>query len=314
MTNSDLSICVVAQILLRACRISPGAASALLLKAPVDQMVDELDLIEWCESQGMPRDKVGDEAALAFSKKSISETVEAGIDVIPVTSDHYPVHLKLIEDAPPVIYSKGNRELLSAKPGVSVVGTRKASPNGLRIAERIAGYFAERQWTIVSGLALGIDAAAHRGALGVSGATVAVLAHGLHHATPKANAHLANDILANGGAWVSEHPINVPALPEQFVQRNRIQIGLSAGSIIVEGEERSGTMTQAEFCLRNRRQLFAVLPEKADELKLVSKGPLILINRRGATPLRSRDDYESAAHLMEVKRAMLASLPLTSSS
>jgi DNA processing protein len=305
MTNSDLTICVVAQLLLNDYRLSPGSASGLLLNAPIDQLASERDLLSWCVSKGAalhaPLDINIDRA-----RSSIQETADANIAVIPITSDEYPHHLRAIENAPPVIYVRGNRRLLAEAPGVSVVGTRKASPNGLRIAERIAMYFAERNWAIVSGLALGIDAAAHRGALSVSGPTIAVLAHGLHHATPKANAHLANDILASGGAWLSEHPINVPALPEQFVHRNRIQIGLSAGSIIVEGEERSGTMTQAEFCLRNKRHLFAVFPERADELKLVSKGPLILINKRGATPLRSRDDYESAAKIMESKRAALA--------
>ncbi|WP_186060978.1 DNA-processing protein DprA [Burkholderia gladioli] len=306
MTNLDLSISIVAELLIRACRLSPGATSALLLKAPIEHMVDEHDILEWCESNGVSHAKLRDSDALSQAKRAIQQTAEAEIFIIPITSADYPEHLRRIEEAPPVIYIKGNLEVVSGKPGVSVVGTRKASPNGLKIAERISSYFAEKNWTIVSGLALGIDAAAHRGALDVSGNTVAVLAHGLHQATPKANAHLANNILALGGAWVSEHPINVPAFPEQFVQRNRIQIGLSAGSIIVEGEERSGTMTQAEFCLRNHRQLFAVLPEKADELKLVSKGPLILINRRGATPLRSRDDYQSAAKLMEAKRQELA--------
>ncbi|UIF86087.1 DNA-processing protein DprA [Cupriavidus sp. UYPR2.512] len=233
----------------------------------------------------------------------ISETALKDIHPVFIGSAEYPSYLRSIDEPPPVLYIKGNRKLLSSPPGVSVVGTRKASSAGTIIAKRIARYFAEKNWTVVSGLALGIDAAAHAGALAGDGPTIAVLAHGLEHASPKANAKLGAEILEKGGAWASEYPVGVAARPEQFVLRNRIQIGLSAGSVIVEGEERSGTMTQAEFCLKNHRQLFAVLPERADSLGLVSKGPRILINKRGATPLRSKEDYESALNTLEVKRS-----------
>ncbi|MGN6660768.1 MAG: DNA-processing protein DprA [Achromobacter mucicolens] len=249
--------------------------------------------------------RLGPEEWQAASK--VAETTRrAGIATIPIGEPDYPAYLATIQDPPPVLYVRGNLELLRRQAGVAIVGTRKASPNGIIIAERISKYFAESRWTIVSGLAMGIDAAAHRGALDVGGATIAVLAHGLRSASPKMNAHLGSEILEKGGAWVSEYPIDVPAKPEQFVLRNRIQIGLSAGSIIVEGEERSGTMTQAEFCLRNKRKLFAVLPEKIDALKLVSTGPLILVNKRGATPLRSKDDYTAAMNSMESLRISTA--------
>jgi DNA processing protein len=245
---------------------------------------------------------------LIAARDQVEKNLEAGLFVVPVTSPTYPTCLRLIEDAPPVIFVKGNHDLLSAPPGVSVVGTRKASLAGITIATRIARHFAERDWTIVSGLAMGIDAAAHRGALDAEGPTIAELAQGLQGASPKANALLGEEILARNGAWISEHPLGIRARPEYFVLRNRIQIGLSASSIIVEGEERSGTMTQAEFCLRNKRHLFAVLPEKAEALRLVSKGPLILINKRGATPLRSRADYDSAAMAMQEKRFQLSQI------
>ncbi|GAA5231731.1 hypothetical protein GCM10025795_02180 [Verticiella sediminum] len=238
----------------------------------------------------------------------IDEMSQAGIYSIPICASAYPRYLREIADAPPVLYLRGNRDLLKQPAGVAIVGTRKASPNGIVIAERIARYFAERSWTVVSGLALGIDAAAHKGALHGHGSTIAVLAHGLREASPKTNSHLAHQILDQGGAWVSEYPIDTPARPEQFVHRNRIQIGLSAGSIIVEGEERSGTMTQAEFCVRNKRKLFAVFPEQAESLKLVSRGPLILINKRGATPLRSKNDYPRAMDAMSQIRNELQDL------
>ncbi|MDR6419878.1 DNA processing protein [Paraburkholderia phenoliruptrix] len=307
MIHSDFFESAIAIALIHGARLSAGAASKVLSSAPVKELANAEDFIDWWATNFASK-VVLTVDHIRSAEDSVRRNVEAGISVVPISSSSYPPYLRLIEDAPPAIFIKGNLELLARPAGVSVVGTRKASRAGIAIADRIACHFAERKWTIVSGLAMGIDAAAHRGALRANGATVAVLAHGLEHASPKANALLGEEILATGGAWVSEHPIGVSARPEFFVLRNRIQIGLSAGSIIVEGEERSGTMTQAEFCLRNKRHLFAVLPERADSLRLVSKGPLILINKRGATPLRSRDDYDSAAKAMEERRAALAAL------
>ncbi|RJX30888.1 MAG: DNA-processing protein DprA [Oxalobacter sp.] len=237
--------------------------------------------------------------------KRIEETLALGIHGLSIIDHQYPQALKAIENPPPTIYLRGNLGVLNHVPGLAIVGTRKASKNGLIIAERLASHFSSRGWLIVSGLALGIDAAAHRGALHSSGSTIAVLAHGLDAAYPKANANLANEIIERGGAWVSEYPVGVHAKPEQFVFRNRIQIGLSAGSVIVEGEVKSGSMTQAEFCLKNSRELFTVLEPKGHErLALVDAGPKVL-RGRGAHPIFSRDDYIQVEKILEVKRASL---------
>ncbi len=302
MNNSHALACAFSLSLLRAARLSTAATSRVALSLPFEEFGTPQEILDWYR-ETWPNLPAISEVEVRGSWAVISETALENIQPIFIGSDQYPRYLKGIEDPPPVLYVKGNLGLLASDPGVSVVGTRKASEAGVIIAERIARFFSTRQWTVVSGLALGIDAAAHRGALHGKGPTIAVLAHGLEQASPKANAKLGAEILEANGAWVSEYPIGVAARPEQFVLRNRIQIGLSAGSIIVEGEERSGTMTQAEFCLRNERQLFAVLPERADSLGLVSKGPLILINKRGATPLRSKGDYEAAVQALERKRA-----------
>ncbi|AWL03824.1 DNA-processing protein DprA [Massilia oculi] len=245
-------------------------------------------------------------ADLEVGIKLIERTLRAGVVALPVTSPAYPKSLALIDDAPPVIYYRGTLSTLSQVPGLAVVGTRKATPNGLVIAERIGKYFAEAGWVIVSGLALGIDAAAHRGALQGQGRTIAVMAHGLGTIYPKANAPLADEILASGGLLLSEYPVGIPAKPEQFVLRNRIQIGLSVGSVIVEGEEKSGTRTQAEYCLKNRRHLFAVLQNDATSaLNLVSSLPMQLVSKRGAMPIYSRDDYARVENMLNAKKAQI---------
>ena len=242
----------------------------------------------------------------ANAQRQIEKSLSLGIDCLLITDESYPKSLLSIENPPPVLYWRGEREALQDRlPGLAVVGTRKATKNGLRIAERIAAFFAERGWPIVSGLALGIDAAAHRGALLANGKTIAVLAHGLEVALPRTNKDLAAEILECGGAWVSEYPVGVAARPEQFVARNRIQIGLSAGSVIVEGEENSGSMTQAEFCLRNSRILFAVVEQEKSNLGLLADGPQILVEKRGAYPVYSKDDYTDMEQVLNRKKAQL---------
>ena len=306
MSNAELQIIAFAIALNRHARLSPGAATKVVLSIPMDVRSDVRLLSEWFNASKSNDTKTISASDIEGQFKIIDSTIKNGINMSLAGSENYPDYLLKIADAPPVLYIKGNTSIFRSGPGVAIVGTRKASENGIIIARRISTYFAERNWTIVSGLALGIDASAHRGALDAKGTTIAVLAHGLKSATPRTNAHLAAEILENNGAWVSEYPIDTLPRPEQFIHRNRIQIGLSAGSIIVEGEERSGTMTQAEFCLQNKRKLFAVLPESAEKLKLVSIGPSILINKRGATVIRSKEDYDPAISLLQDVKTSLS--------
>lgn len=228
------------------------------------------------------------------------EHQRASIAQIDLASSSYPKWLRQIGDPPPVLFVRGNSEKLSTLRGLAVVGTRDASKAGLEIARRIGEHFAGRGWAIVSGLALGIDASAHRGALDGKGCTVAVLAHGLHEASPKSNSRLADEILESGGLWVSEHPIGATPRKEYFVARNRIQIGLSAGSVIVEAALRSGSMAQANFCVREKRKLFAVLPQTPENpLGLNCTGTQDMVLRLGATPIVTRSDYPAVEMQLE---------------
>jgi DNA processing protein len=229
-----------------------------------------------------------------------------GVEMLALTEEQYPSSLLAIVDPPPILYVRGDVGLLQSLPGAAVVGTRKASENGLRIAQRIAAFLSQNGYVVVSGLALGIDAAAHRGALSVRAPNIAVLAHGLHKYAPPRNAPLADEIIAAGGAVLSEHPLGRQPQPAYFVARNRIQIGLSAGSVIVEGEIKSGTMTQAEFCLRERRALFAVVPDaESSDLGLVSTGPQSLVVAGKAQQVRGKQDYEAMLQKLTAVRTAL---------
>jgi DNA processing protein len=226
--------------------------------------------------------------------KVVERHQREAVHMLAITDQRYPPSLRAIVDPPPILYLRGNLDLLGGLPGAAVVGTRKASTNGATIAYRISAYLSEHGFIVVSGLALGIDTAAHRGALSVHSPNIAVLAHGLHKYAPPSNTPLAEEILNAGGAVVSEHPLGQQPQPSFFVARNRIQIGLSAGSVIVEGEIKSGTMKQAEFCVREKRALFAVIPDENQQhsLGLTSGGPQSLVASGKARRLRGRQDYE----------------------
>lgn len=243
---------------------------------------------------------------------NVDETnIQYGIKSFSIVSASYPKHLKSIDNPPNVLHVRGDVELLQEIRGIAVVGSRKISKAGNVIAHRIASQAVERGWVVVSGLALGVDAAAHSGALytGRKGATVAVLAHGLEKAKPVSNSKLGDEILENGGAWVSEHAVGTPARPPQFVARNRIQLGLSVGSIIVEAEEKSGSITQAKFCIQQKRPLFAVIPETPDNpLGMVCSGTRMLVERMGANPLRNKNDYQGMFERFERQKKLMQSL------
>jgi DNA processing protein len=233
------------------------------------------------------------EADLEIADNTLSRSEQSDIKAIEISDPRYPSILRSIRQAPTVLFVRGSLDVLDRLPGLAVVGSRQATPNGREIARRLSMHFADAGWPIVSGLALGIDAAAHEGALQAShGLTIAVLAHGLHKASPKANALLADRILDAGGAWVSEYPPGKEPRKEHFVPRNRIQAGLSAGSVIVEGGRHSGSMTQAQFCIEQGRRLFAVVSaERSNPLGLYSNGPTELVDSGKAIAIKGSADY-----------------------
>jgi DNA processing protein len=297
MEDQEIAVAILA--LIRAGRIGAGGAIAFLRQLSVSGSEDvTVDTV--LAAFGTSRPSIN--ASLSTSRRDIEDGLVKGIVPIPLSSGRYPPTLRLISDAPPILYVRGNANVLLKLPGVAVVGTRKATHHGLTIAQRIAAYLSENGCVVVSGLALGVDAAAHEGALLGKSPTIAVLAHGLERASPRANEPLAMRILESGGLWVSEHPIGVAARPEHFVLRNRIQVGLSSASVIVEGEIKSGSATQADYCLRYHRELFAVLPDVASPVSTQSQLPRMLVKQRGAHPIVSRESYPGLLDLAAKKR------------
>ncbi len=223
------------------------------------------------------RTEVDAEAELELCRK-------LGVEVVAAGDEGYPPTLAEIPDPPSLLYVRGKIEPAD-QIAIALVGSRKCTSYGLRIAERLATSLARVGLTVVSGLARGIDAAAHRGALNGGGRTLAVLANGLSEIYPPEHEDLARDVAASG-ALISESPMRQGPLAGLFPQRNRIISGLSLGVVVVEATPRSGSLSTAKHATEQNREVFAV-PGPVDSLP--SRGCHFLI-RDGARLVETVDD------------------------
>lgn len=210
------------------------------------------------------------------NNKNLDEEMERleryQIRAITIEDKKYPLILKQTDFAPFIIYVKGSIEVLN-QPGITVIGTRKMSEYGRKVTAKLVGGLAKKL-TIVSGLARGVDGWAHRVCLGVKGKTVAVLGHGLERVYPPEHAGLAEQIVNSGGALISEFPLDYPISKQNFPQRDRILAGLSLGTLVIEGSQKSGTKITAGFAADYGREVFCV-PGPIDSPNSVGPAELI---------------------------------------
>jgi DNA processing protein len=239
-------------------------------------------------------------------ERELERLEKAGVSVLTWHDPAYPELLREIDDSPPVIYLRG--KLTEAdKFALAVVGTRSSDSYGQQVTERLVSELARGQVSVVSGLALGIDAIAHRAALDAGGRTLAVMACGLDIVYPRENVKLARRIVESGqGALISEHPLGIKPESGHFPQRNRIISGLSQGVLIVQAGEKSGALITASDALKQGREVFAV---PGSIFASRSIGPNRLI-RDGARPVLEINDILEALNLfmlpqqMEVQQAL----------
>ena len=232
--------------------------------------------------------KLAREISLATKTINVDAVVnlcqEQNIGIVDWYDNRYPKPLLEIHNPPSILYVKG--ELKEADTlAIAIVGSRHATQYGKRIAERLARGLASAGYTIISGLARGIDSAAHRGALAAGGRTIAVLGSGLMNIYPAEHSDLASEISKNG-AVIAEAPPHHPPKSGSFPQRNRIVTGLCLGTIVVEAAQRSGALISARLAMEQGREVFAV-PGPVDSR--MSQGTHQLI-RDGATLVQSVDD------------------------
>jgi DNA processing protein len=196
------------------------------------------------------------EAAHAADQE-LEKLAASGATILTYRDEAYPERLRQIFDPPALLWIRGDVSLL-ARPSIAVVGTRHPTPYGTGMAERLSRDLALRGLIILSGMARGVDTAAHKGALAASKPTLAVWGTGVDVIYPKENKTLAEQIIAGGGAILSELPLGTFPAPQNFPRRNRILSGMSVGVLVIEAAENSGTRVTARCALEQNREVFAV--------------------------------------------------------
>ena len=200
---------------------------------------------------------LGTGRSMELAQDELGKAAAAQAQIVALDDPRYPAQLKQIYDPPLILYVRGNEAVIS-QPGIALVGTRHPTPYGSGMAERLACDLAARGLVIFSGMARGIDTAGHRGAIAAKGKTVAVWGTGVDVVYPKENTRLVEQILALGGAVISEFPMGTFPAPQNFPIHNRIISGISLGVLVVEAAEYSGTRITARCALEQNREVFAV--------------------------------------------------------
>lgn len=243
-------------------------------------------------------------------EKALKAVQKEGVSVVTFFDNDYPKRLRDIYDPPPVLFIRGELQDADIQ-SLAIVGSRQATGYGLTVARKFARELAQANVTVVSGLARGIDTAAHRGALEGKGRTVAVLGSGIDVPYPRENKKLMEDIAASG-ACISEFPLQTAPLAMHFPMRNRIIAGISMGVLVVQAKERSGASITADFALEQGKDVFAV-PGNIDVLQ--SRGPHGLIKQgaklaedvadiledMGISPARNLEKSVESAHGAETQ-------------
>lgn len=233
--------------------------------------------------------QLADNTLLQYAEKQLNWAKKLNISILTLADPSYPCYLKEIFAPPPVLYVKGKLSLLQ-KHAVAVVGTRTPTIYGTKVTDSICGELVEQKLVIVSGLARGIDTAAHQSCIKKSGDTIAVLGCGLDRCYPPENLALAQKI-GTDGVLLSEFSLGTPPEAYNFPRRNRIISGLSAAVLVIEAGIKSGSLITAQYALQQGREIFAVPGQIISQM---SQGTFNLITQ-GAIPARS--GYEIAESL-----------------
>ena len=227
-----------------------------------------------------------EEVKLAYERveKIVSLSKKQNIETIDILHKDFPKKLKLIENAPQVLFYKGNYNAIINENTLAIIGSREASKEGQKNAYEMAYLFAKENYSIVSGLAMGCDTYAHKGCLDANGMTVGVLSSGLDTMYPIQNRELAERIIENNGCLLSEYPIGFTSFKNNFIERDRIESGLSLGTIVIEANIKSGTMHTANFTLEQERVLACFNINKSGNKFLLENDKAISINGKEDMP------------------------------
>lgn len=214
------------------------------------------------------------------SEEIILNSQKQNIKNIDILNEKFPKKLINIDNAPVMLFYKGNYNSLINDNSVAIVGSRKSNLKGLDAAYKLGAMFGRQNYSVISGLAIGCDEQAHKGCLDAKGNTVAVLPCGLDGIYPSSNKDLADKILENKGCLVSEYPIGMKCFKSNFVERDRIQSGLSSAVVVCESDVNSGTMNTVDFAIRQNRILACLDIEASGNQKIIKKDNCIVIRKK----------------------------------
>lgn len=221
------------------------------------------------------------------ARELIKASEDEGIHVLDVNNPNFPERLKHIPDAPIILYAKGNLKALNSEKSVAVIGTREPTDFGMKAGEKLSSIFTNKGFTIVSGLAIGCDTAGHLGCVKEHGISIGVLAGGLDKIYPKQSRELADEMLKNNGCLLSEYPIGESPRRNYFVERDRLQSGLSEAVIVIETDVKGGTMHTVGFagkqnkllaCLGGHPDKYLTHPKIQGTKMLVNEGKAVLLS------------------------------------
>lgn len=213
------------------------------------------------------------------AKEIIYKSKIHDIKMVNLLDDKFPSNLKYIEDVPIQLFYKGNIENLNKKLNISIIGSRKADKVGLETSYNLGKIFASKDYNVVSGLALGCDEYAHKGVLSINKNTTAVMPCSLDTIYPSKNEKLAQDIIDNNGCLVSEYEIGSTLYKNNFIQRDRIESGLSLATIIVQSDINSGTMHTAKYTIKQNRILACCNINSSLNQTMIKENKCIIIDK-----------------------------------
>ena len=228
-------------------------------------------------------------------RRTLDEFLNSDGKLISIFDQSYPLKLRRIAYPPPLIYARGELALLERALNVGIVGSRSADPPAWSLVRGWSSELSRRGVCIVSGLAIGVDSAAHQGAIesGAAGSTIAVLGSGLNHLHPRSNLKLYESILATGGLVLSQFELDEKPFPQNFLNRNRLVSALSDGVLVVQASERSGSLVTARYALEQGKELM-VIPGSLFDLRYAGSNELI---KKGAYLITSMEDVAEVMHI-----------------
>ena len=238
------------------------------------------------------------ESAINNARRQIDEAVENEVSIISYDDENYPERLRSIKNYPLTLFCKGNIDTFNTEFSAALIGMRKPSEVGKRAAFDFGVKLAEMDITVISGLAIGCDTEGHKGCVSKKGQGVAVLAHGLDKIAGVSRT-LADALLDNDGCLVSEYPLGTNPQKHFYVERDRIQSGMSDAVIVIETDVDGGTMHTVRFSENQSRKIFCLNPKESNSGKIIAPGNEVLINEGKATAIESAKDLEEALKNIE---------------